>query len=116
MSTVFLDGQFVDQNDARVSAFDAAVQHGVGVFDTMVGGVRGDGSTWVLQVEEHLERLAGSARELGLSESIRAAGLVDAVLETVRRSGLAAGSRARVRITVTGGDLNLLTRGAGASG
>lgn len=126
MATVFLDGKFVSQDEARVSAFDAAVQHGVGLFETMVGGIRGaeewdedadgrgEGSTAgegskarVFQLEEHLERLISSARELGLSDELRAAPLAEAVLRTVEKSGL---ERARVRLTITGGDLNLLAR------
>ena len=118
MATVFLNGRFVSQDEARVSAFDAGVQHGVGLFETMLGGTGGDSAdgdgarAWVFRLEEHLERLISSARELGLSEGLRAPGLAEAVLSTVEKSGLA---RARIRLTVTGGDLNLLGRaGAGA--
>src|SRR4051812_28103719 len=101
METVFLNGQFLSPDQARLSAFDAGVQHGVGVFDTLTGGTGGDGA-WALPLEEHLARLAGSARDLGLSGSVRAEGLREGVLETIRRSGL---ERARVRVTLTGGDL-----------
>src|SRR4051794_35177105 len=50
MATVFLNGRFVEPGDARVSAFDAGFQHGVGVFDTMIGG-SGDGGPSVLDIE-----------------------------------------------------------------
>jgi len=111
MSSVFLDGGFVDQNDARVSAFDAGLQHAVGLFETM-HAVAGNESR-VFLLERHTARLAESARELGLSDSLRAGALGEAVIETLKRSGLPEGSRARVRLTVTGGDLNLL-QAAGA--
>ena len=122
MATVFLNGRFVAQDEARLSAFDAGVQHGVGLFETMVGGASGGRAgngdaapprAWVFRLEEHLERLIGSARDLGLSDELRAPGLAEAVLRTVEKSGL---GRARVRLTVTGGDLNLLARGTGARG
>ncbi|HZW09734.1 MAG TPA: aminotransferase class IV [Phycisphaerales bacterium] len=106
MATVFLNGRFVDQAEARVSAFDAGLQHGVGLFETMLGGTTALDETWVFRLDEHLERLAGSARELGLSDQLRTQGLYDAVMETVARAGHA---RSRVRLTITAGDLNLLS-------
>ena len=98
MATVFLNGRFLDQGEARVSAFDAGMQHGVGLFETMLGGTTALDETWVYRLDEHLERLAGSARELGLAEQLRVQGLYDAVMETVARAGHA---RTRVRVTVT---------------
>lgn len=107
MATVFLDGRMVEAADARISAFDAGFQHGVGLFETMTGGVDAAGSPWVLHLEEHLERLAGSATELGLVSTLRLADLADAVLRTVERENL---PKVRVRLTISGGDLNLLSR------
>ncbi len=107
MATVFLSGAFLDTERDRVlvSAFDAGLQHGVGLFETLLGGVGPAGDPWALHLDEHLDRLAGSAKALGLSDSLRTGALGEAVLETLRRSGL---ERARVRLTVTGGDLNML--------
>jgi branched-subunit amino acid aminotransferase/4-amino-4-deoxychorismate lyase len=105
---VFLQGQFLDPASATLSAFDAGLQHAVGLFETMTGAVTPTGSS-VTRLEEHLTRLATSARELGLSDSLRTGPLADAVLETLARSQL---PRARIRLTVTGGDLNLLERSA----
>ena len=62
MSSVFLDGEFVSRDGARVSAFDAGLQHGVGLFETMLGVRDGAGVRGIL-VHEHVERLAFSARE-----------------------------------------------------
>ena len=107
---VFLDGEFVEGDDARVSAFDAGFQHGVGLFETMHATLGADGSG-IFGLGRHMARLVESARELGLSDSLRGDALGEAVVETLRRSDLSAGSRARVRLTVTGGDLNLLRSG-----
>lgn len=106
---VFLDGRFLARDDARLSAFDAGVQHGVGLFETMSATGTKDGAR-VFRLWHHLDRLATSAKALGLTESLDAEALGEAVGETVRRSELAAieGQRARVRLTITGGDLNLL--------
>lgn len=130
-TTIFLNGRFFGGQatdappaaevpsitDARLWALDAGVQHAVGLFETMTGGLLRRGvegarshgeeiETWVLHLDDHVDRLVDSARELGLSSDLRSSALQDAVLETVRRSGLA---RVRVRITITGGDLAMLT-------
>lgn len=109
MPGVFINGRFVDRGDATVSAFDAGVQHGVGLFETMFAGAGG-----VLHLHEHVDRLVGSARALGLSTTLRAAALEEAVRRTAERAG--PHGRWRLRLTITGGDLNLLERGAGNTG
>ncbi|MEM1165949.1 MAG: aminotransferase class IV [Planctomycetota bacterium] len=112
-AVTWVNGEFVETDAARVSAFDASVQHAVGLFETMlaVGGASG---ARVIGLEAHLDRLRESARELALVERLRTGPLGEAVRVCVERSGLAeAGGRARVRLTVTGGDLNLLERGEG---
>lgn len=110
MPSVFLNGQFVSRDEARISVFDAGLQHGVGLMETMLG-FGGAGSTArVLHLDEHMQRLAVSARMLGLSDSIRAGALADAVERTVTKAAedYPNASRFRVRLTLTGGDLNLL--------
>ncbi len=106
MPQVFLDGRFVERADARVSAFDAGLQHGVGLFETLQARVSG-GEAYVRMLDAHMRRLADSAAALGLSDSLRTIALGDAVVASVEKAGY---ERARVRLTVTGGDLNLLAR------
>ncbi|MBL9147793.1 MAG: aminotransferase class IV [Phycisphaerae bacterium] len=97
---VWLNGAWVSRADAKVSAFDAGLQHGVGLFETMLAR-----NGRVFRARDHIERLATSARELRLTEAIRVEPLIQAVQATIERSGL---REARVRLTITGGDLNLL--------
>lgn len=97
---VFLNGQLVERDDARVSAFDAGFQHAIGLFETML--VR---NGRVFRGDRHIARLDASARALGLSESLRTDPLLDAIALTLERNGMA---EARVRLTITGGDLNWL--------
>lgn len=104
MTEIFLNGQFIDRHDARVSASDAGLLHAVGLFETMTARATPDGVV-VDGLEEHLDRLQASAAELGLSRDLKTGPLGEALIETVRRSGY---DRARVRLTITGGDLNLL--------
>jgi len=111
MSDVFYNGTWLPRDEARVSAFDAGLQHAVGLFETMTGGIDADGEPFIERLEQHLHRLTTSATELGLVQKLRGAPLGEAALESVKRSGHA---RVRVRLTVTGGDLNMLER-SGAS-
>lgn len=104
MTEIFLNGQFIDRHDARVSASDAGLLHAVGLFETMTARATPDGVV-VDGLEEHLDRLQASAAELGLSRDLKTGPLGEALVETVRRSGY---ERGRVRLTITGGDLNLL--------
>lgn len=109
MSLVHVNGEFVEAGDARVSAFDAGIQHGVGLFETMLAL---GPEPRVHRLGEHLERIRRSARELQLLERLDETALGDLILDTVARSGLVGdGGRARVRLTITGGDLNLRERG-----
>lgn len=103
-STVWLNGKFLDRSEARISAFDAGFQHSVGLFETMHAA-----AGRVFRLNDHLARLQHSAIELGLTESLRMHALAEAIRLTVDRSELATGDQhARVRVTVSGGDLNLL--------
>jgi branched-chain amino acid aminotransferase len=101
---VWLNGKFVERDKATVAAFDAGLQHGIGLFETLAAR-----HGTVFRAEAHMRRLVQSARALLLSESLRAEPLAEAVQLAVQRNGL---DRARIRLTVTGGNLNVLaTRG-----
>lgn len=126
MPTVFLNGRFCAADGAMVSAFDAGFQHGVGLFETMLASVSG-GEARVPFLGDHLDRLIESARALGLSEMLRRDPLGDAVVETAERAAREIGpgepvaggqneTRLRVRLTITGGDLNMLSKARGATG
>ena len=104
----FINGQFVDAADARVGFFDAGFQHGIGLFETMLAR---DGA--VLRLEEHLERLATSARELRLFDPLRVEPLAEAVHLCLDQNGM---KDARVRITLTAGDMGKPFAGANAAG
>jgi len=104
---VWINGEFVDRDSARVSAFDAGFQHAVGLFETMLAQ-----NGHVFRVADHMERLRESAKELQLTESLRVPALCEAVDHVVEKNQL---DCARVRLTITDGDLNAL-QSSGSSG
>ncbi|MGH9246368.1 MAG: aminotransferase class IV [Acidimicrobiales bacterium] len=92
---VWLNGSVVNESEARISPFDHGLMVGDGVFETCKVI---DGTAFGLR--RHLERLARSAKGLGLPLP-PAAELRDAVEATIAANG--ADVVGRVRITVTGG-------------
>lgn len=96
--TTWVNGSFVEPSDASISIFDAGVQHAIGLFETMLAR-----NGRVFRPLAHLNRLAGSASELLLTESLWTEPLAEAVQAAVDRSGF---TDARVRLTLTGGDLS----------
>lgn len=80
---VFLNGEFVDAADAKISVFDHGLLYGDGVFE----GIRlYDGNVFML--EEHLERLEMSAKAILLELPWTRAEMAEAVCESCRVNGL----------------------------
>ncbi len=98
---VYLDGELVPEDEAKVSVFDHGVLYGDGVFE----GIRAY-SGRVFRLEQHLERLYDSARAIMLEVPLTPAELGEAVLATCRANDL---HDAYIRLVVTRGkgDLGL---------
>ncbi|MEY3144202.1 MAG: hypothetical protein RLY21_2695 [Planctomycetota bacterium] len=106
--TAWINGSFVEDGDARIGLFDAGFQHGIGLFETMLA--RGGA---VLDFEAHLERMATSARELRLFDPLRIEPLAEAVQHALAKSAM---HEARIRVTLTAGDMGRPFAGANAAG
>ncbi len=96
---VWLNGKFVERDAARISAFDAGLQHGIGLFETCTAR-----NGKVFRADAHARRLAASARELLLNDTLRPEPLAEALERAVEHNAV---DDARLRLTVTGGDLGL---------
>jgi len=97
---VWLDGELVDQAQAKISVFDHGLLYGDGVFE----GIRFY-QRRVFRLEEHVRRLLDSARAIALAMPWTREEVIGHVLETIRANGLDDGY---VRLVVT--------RGAGGLG
>lgn len=80
---VYLNGQHVNAEDAKVSVWDHGFLYGDGVFE----GIRAYNGR-IFKLKEHLGRLYKSARSLNLSIPISHKEMAEAVLETCRRNAL----------------------------
>jgi branched-chain amino acid aminotransferase len=98
---IYLDGQFVDAADAKISVFDHGLLYGDGVFE----GIRLYQGN-VFRLDEHLERLWYSAKAIMLTIPLSRGEMAAAVCESCRQNGLHDGY---IRLVVTRGvgDLGL---------
>lgn len=98
---IYLDGELVDEENAKISVFDHGLLYGDGVFE----GIRAYNGQ-VFKFEEHLDRLYNSARAIMLKIPLSRKELTEAVLITLRANKL---KDAYIRLVVTRGkgDLGL---------
>ena len=95
MRWMYLNGELVQQETAKVSALDRGLMYGYGVFETM----RSYGGR-VFRLEEHYQRLCRGAERVGLEVPFSLADLVGVAKGVLQRNGL---EDARVRLTLTAG-------------
>ncbi|MFT4891567.1 MAG: branched-chain amino acid aminotransferase [Halobacteriales archaeon] len=87
VSEIWMDGEFVDWEDAQVHVLTHALHYGSGVFE----GVRcydTENGPAIFRWDEHLERLYDSARPYELDVDHEPEELTEATLELIRREGL----------------------------
>jgi branched-chain amino acid aminotransferase len=92
---IWLDGELVDQSEAKISVFDHGVLYGDGVFE----GIRIYNGR-VFRLEEHIRRLFDSARAIVLDIPWTFEEVIRATVETVAANGLKDGY---IRLVVTRG-------------
>jgi branched-chain amino acid aminotransferase len=92
---VWIDGQLVDESEAKVSVFDHGLLYGDGVFE----GIRMYHNR-IFKLEEHIERLYWSAKAILLEIPMTPAELTQACVETCKANGLRDGY---IRLLVTRG-------------
>ncbi len=97
--TIYIDGEFLPEPEAKVSVFDHGLLYGDGIFE----GIRFYNGR-VFKLEEHFDRLWDSARAILLTIPMSKAEMQEALLETIRKNGLREGY---IRLVITRGKGNL---------
>ncbi len=92
---IYIDGNFHDQAEAKISIFDHGLLYGDGVFE----GIRFYNDR-VFRLDEHIDRLWDSALAIALDIPMSKSELVAATLETIRQNDLHDGY---IRLIVTRG-------------
>ena len=93
--TIFVDGKYVSEEEAKISVFDHGLLYGDGVFE----GIRLYNGK-IFRLEQHLDRLFASAKAILLQIPMTREHLVDACCETCVRNRLKDGY---IRLVVTRG-------------
>ncbi len=96
---IYLNGEFVDKENAKISVYDHGFLYGDGVFE----GIRVYNGN-VFRLEEHIERLYESALSILLEIPMTQEEMIQAVVETVRRNKL---RDAYIRLVISRGTGNL---------
>lgn len=92
---IWLDGELVEQNEAKISVFDHGLLYGDGVFE----GIRVYNGR-VFRLEEHIRRLFDSAKAIVLKLPWTAEEVCQHTVDTVNANGLTDGY---VRLVITRG-------------
>lgn len=98
---IYIDGKFLDREEARISVFDHGLLYGDGVFE----GIRAYNGR-VFRLEDHINRLYDSAHVIDLAIPLTKDQMRTQIIETLRRNKL---HDAYIRPLVTRGigDLSL---------
>ena len=92
---IYIDGNFYDQAEAKISVFDHGLLYGDGIFE----GIRFYNDR-VFRLDEHIDRLWDSARAVAIDVPMSKSELIAATLETIRQNELHDGY---IRLIVTRG-------------
>ena len=98
-ASVFLNGQFLPRDEAKIGIYDAGWLHGAGLFETM----RAEQGC-VFRLESHMNRLLNSAAKLWLTIDRRALPDRSVFDQLLEKNNL---RTARIRLTVTAGTIQI---------
>jgi branched-chain amino acid aminotransferase len=96
---IFLNGEFVDRSEAKISVFDHGLLYGDGVFE----GIRSYNRR-VFRLSKHTDRLYEGARYIRLDMQMEKKVLEDRIIEALKVNDL---SDAYIRVVVTRGEGDL---------
>jgi len=80
---IYIDGEFVPKEKAKISVFDHGLLYGDGVFE----GIRAYNGR-VFRLKEHLDRLYDSAKTIDLTVPISKEEFQNVILETIKKNKL----------------------------
>ncbi len=92
---IFLDGKFVDRQDAKISVFDHGLLYGDGIFE----GIRAYNGR-IFRLKEHIDRLYDSAKAILLKIPMSHEEICNATIESCRLNNIRDGY---IRLVVTRG-------------
>ncbi len=91
---IWLNGQVVHKDDAKVSVYDSGFMLGDGVWE----GMRLYNGTWAF-LDEHMDRLFEAAKAIDLDIGMDRAALIQALKDTQAANGMTTDAHARLMVT-----------------
>jgi branched-chain amino acid aminotransferase len=88
---IWLDGEFVDWDNANVHVLTHSLHYGLGVFDGMRAYKRSDGGTYIFRLREHIDRLFDGCKMCLLQPRHTRQQLMSVAVETLRINDMADG-------------------------
>ena len=88
---VWLDGEFVDWDDATVHVLTHSLHYGLAVFDGMRAYKRSDGGTYIFRLREHIDRLFDGCKMCLLQPKYTRQQLMTVAIETLRANDMVDG-------------------------
>ena len=91
---IYVDGNLVRKDDAKVSVFDSGFMLGDGIWE----GLRLFNNNWTF-LEEHMDRLFEAAKSIDLDIVLDRKQVISALLDTQKVNGMTTDAHARLMIT-----------------
>jgi branched-chain amino acid aminotransferase len=88
---IWLDGEFIDWDEAKVHVLTHSLHYGLAAFDGMRAYQRSDGGTYVFRLREHVERLFDSCKMCLLQPKFTREQIERVCVETLRVNGMVDG-------------------------
>ena len=85
---IWLDGEFIDWDEAKVHVLTHSLHYGLAAFDGMRAYQRSDGGTYVFRLREHVERLFDSCKMCLLQPRFTREQIERVSVETLRVNGM----------------------------
>ncbi|MFB8344584.1 branched-chain amino acid transaminase [Brucella cytisi] len=100
---VYLDGEFVPWDDAKIHVFTPAVKYGAAVFEGIRGYWNADiEKMYLFRLEEHMRRMELSQRIMRFGKIIPAETMVEATIELIKRNKFRSAVHIRPTVYVGG--------------
>jgi branched-chain amino acid aminotransferase len=91
LKKLWLDGEFVDWDEANVHLLTHSLHYGLAIFDGMRAYKRADGGTYIFRLRDHIDRLFDGCKMCLLQPRHTREQLMDVCAETLRINGMADG-------------------------
>jgi len=84
LKKIWLDGEFVDWDDAKVHVLTHTLHYGLGAFEGIRAYKRADGTTTIFRLREHVQRLFDTCKLITIEPRFTRDQVIDVCVETMR--------------------------------